>query len=181
MDQRLKRLDKIEAAVAERLEALPHLPEGLRVWLGANVWWIVAIGAVVSAIAAFTLLPLLFGAAALLSFWGSYGYVSSVNIIDTVISVVFLAVQAVLLFMAIQPLKDKDKKGWTLLFAVYLVGVAGSLVSVILALGRFDFIPSLIGAAVAALIGVYLVFEVRSQFGPKKKAPQKITQKSESK
>lgn len=181
MDQQLKKLDNIETAVAERLEALPHLPEGLRAWLGANVWWIVAIGAVISVIAAFTLFPLLFGAAALLSFWGSYGYVSSVNVLDAVISVVFLAAQAVLLFMAIQPLKDKAKKGWTLLFAVYLVGVVGSLVSVILALGRLDFIPSLIGAAVAALIGAYLVFEIRGQFSAKKKASQKIAQKSESK
>ena len=120
MDQQLKKLDKIEAVVAERLEPLPHLPEGFRTWLGANVWWIVAIGAVVSAIAAFSLLPLLFGAAAFLSFLGSYGYVSSVNVLDGVISLALLAAQAVLLFMAIQPLKDKAKKGWTLLFAVYL-------------------------------------------------------------
>ena len=43
-------ISQLERTVQGWLKAVPHLPEGARKWLGDNIWWIAAIGAVLTGI-----------------------------------------------------------------------------------------------------------------------------------
>ena len=67
--------------------------------------------------------------------------------------------------MAISPLKDGKKKGWTLLFYVLLLQVLSIIVNAILTLGVISFIFSIIFGAICVAIGTYFLFEIRAEYG----------------
>ncbi len=159
---------KLERMVQGWLKGLPHLPVGVRQWLGSNIWWIAAIGAVLSGLAAFTLMISLFTNLSALttpfvSYYASPTFVTWV-IIKTIITLVFTVLECVLLAMAITPLKEKQKKGWVLMFAVLLLGVLSAVVSAFLTLSVFSFIISIIFSAIWLAVSAYLLFEIHGEF-----------------
>lgn len=159
---------KLERIVQGWLKGLPRLPAVVRHWLGDNIWWIVAIAAALTGIAVLGLLIGLFVnlsalAAPFASYYASPTFVTWV-IVKTIIALVFTALECVLLAMAIQPLKEKQKKGWVLLFAVLLLGVISAVVSAILTLSVFSFIFNLIFSALWIAISAYFLFEIHSEF-----------------
>lgn len=162
-------LHKQETLIHGWVKNVPHLPDNARKWLGTNIWWIVLIGAIISGI---SLLFALFGIFALMQLIGSVSSVYYVNgtgfaawgIVTGVITLVISAFALVLTALSITPLKEKQKKGWVLLFAAWLVNVAGSVIGAILAFNPFTFIFSLVFTAVFAAIAGYFLFEIHSQF-----------------
>jgi len=161
-------LSQLERTVQGWLKGLPHLPLVVRKWLGDNIWWIVVIGAVLSGIAVLGLLiGLLTDLSALttpyVSYYASTTFVTWV-IIKTIVTLVFTALECVLLAMAVTPLKEKQKKGWVLLFAVLLLGVISAVVGAILTLNAFSFITSIIFSAIWVAISAYFLFEIHGQF-----------------
>lgn len=160
-------LTQIERKVLEWTKGLVHLPKSARTWLGENVWWIVAVIVVISAIAALFSLVGLIGILSLDTVARAY-YASSVfttwALVTGVIGLFFTVVEVILMGMAVQPLKAKQKKGWVLLFATWLVGVVAVVVNAILTLNPLGFILGMIfGAIWSAIIG-YFLLEIHGEF-----------------
>lgn len=164
----MKLLSKLEQMVLGWLKSVPHLPIGVRKWLGDNAWWIAAIGAVLTGISALWLLVALFSNMALLGGPATAYYASTTFVawlvVTTLVSLVFAVLYCVLLSTSVSPLKEKQKKGWVLLFAVWLVGVLAVVVNAVLTLNPLTFITSIIFGALWLAVTGYFLFEIHGQF-----------------
>ena len=76
------------------------------------------------------------------------------------VALAIAAVQAVMFFVAFGPLKDRKKSGWNILFWVSLVY---AVYAVALFFGNWD-VFSLILSLVGDVVGLYLLFQVRSYY-----------------
>lgn len=164
----MKFISQLERTVLGWLKNVPHLPQSARQWIADNVWWVAVIGAVLSGLGA---LGLLLGVSESLSalnnpyvaYYASATFVTWV-IIKSIVSMIFIAATCILLAVAITPLKEKQKKGWVLLFAAWLLAALSVVVSAILTLNPFGLITNLIfGSLWVALLG-YFLFEIHGQF-----------------
>jgi hypothetical protein len=70
----------------------------------------------------------------------------------------FGILSAVLYLIAYKPLKNKKYEGWLLLFWVTILSILQSLVLLFMGWGN------LISSIIAAIIGAYLLYEIRSEF-----------------
>ena len=161
-------LNKLERTVLGWFKGVPDLPAGGRKWLGDNVWWIVLVGVILTAlgvlgsIAALSALVSLLGTVAITYYTTTA--VTSWAIVTGIVSLAFTIIEGVLLAVAIKPLKDKQKKGWVLLFAAWLVAAVGVVVNAILSLNVLGFILGILFGALWAAISGYFLFEIHGQF-----------------
>ena len=156
-------LHKLEDMVEKWLKPLPHLPENWRKWLAENAWWLTLIGVILSVLVIFMLLgPILFVTAVTTSVYGVVVAETHAGLYMVAIwvSLALMVVVTIIEAFAVSPLKALSKKGWDLLFLSLAIGVASSVVSAVLNVS----IMSLISAAISAIIGSYVLFEVRSHF-----------------
>lgn len=161
-------LSKLEHLIQKWLKDAPHLPEGARRWVGENIWWVTAVCAVGTAVGTLGLLIALFGNLSTLgSPFASY-YASETIIVWTVVKIAvrlaFTAIVGLLLALAILPLREKQKNGWTLLFAAWVVSGLGVVVSAVLTLSTLSFLTDVIFGALWLGVWAYFIFEVRNQF-----------------
>lgn len=161
---------RLEDTILGWFKGVPHLPTGGRKWLGANVWWIALIGAILAGLATIFTFTGLMGLLAIMggAVPGAAYYVvqtvTGLAILAAVVSLVFLAAQAVLLGVAVRPLKDRQKKGWVLLFASLLLEAVAVVVNAVISFSIFGFITSIIFGAIFIAIGAYFVFEIHGEF-----------------
>ncbi len=162
----MESLHKLEDMVGEWLKPLPHLPENWRKWLAENAWWLTLIGVVLSVFAVFALFASL---SLFTATTGLYGQVINDAIAQTHgglwmtsvwISLALMVVTVVIEALAISPLKAMSKKGWDLMFLALVIGIVSNVVSAVLNVE----VMSLVGAAISAVIGSYVLFELRSHF-----------------
>lgn len=161
-------LSKLERTILGWLKGAPHLPVGVRTWLGENIWWLVAIATVLCALAVLGWLNILSSSlGAMSSPWASY-YVSTAvvgwTIVSAIVGLIFTATALFIMAFAISPLKEKQKRGWTLLFVGWLVAVVATVVSAVLTLNPLSFIGNLIFGAVWMALSGYILFEMHGQF-----------------
>lgn len=161
-------LSKLEHTIAKWLREVPHLPLNIRRWFGDNLWWIILIGAILSGLSVFGLIIALFSNISMLgsqfiAYYASTTFVT-LAIVKTVVSLVFAAISCVLLSLAVTPLKEKQKKGWVLIFVSWLVNAVSVVVSAIITLNPFSFLTSIIFGALGLLVGLYFIFEIHGQF-----------------
>lgn len=161
-------IGNIERRVAEWCKPLPRLPKFVRVWLVDNSWWmtiVLAAAGIVGALGSFS---------ALLSNVSTLGspvvgyYASSTFLVwATVRSIIALALSATMatcLVFAVTPLRERQKRGWTLLFTALLVSAVMLVVNAVMTLNALGFITELIfGGFFLAVIG-YGVIEIRNDF-----------------
>lgn len=164
----MEHISKLERKILEWAASLPHLPEVARTWLGTNVWWIVLVAVVLSAIAVLVDLNNIFTTLTIMgSVAMNYFASSTVNswvITTAIIGLLFTAAKAVFLAVAVKPLQDKQKKGWVLLFAAWLVSVVEVVVMSVLSLGVFSFIMGIGSGAIAIAVTGYFLFEIHGKF-----------------
>lgn len=179
----MENVRKLEATVASWYKSAPRLPKEVSGWIARNAWWLVTIGVVIGIMGVLAAVSLtFFGAALLAGFGGVVGAaLGGFAVIVVTIALGVAVVQLVLSTMAIQPLKDMRKKGWTLLFLVALIDVAALAVTLLFTFDLFGTLWSLLWVAV----GAYFLFEVRQYFGEaaaeKKKVEAKTVAKETSK
>lgn len=77
------------------------------------------------------------------------------------LSLIVLAVEAVLYIAAFPGTKAKKKSGWNLLFYALIVNVAYSVVLLFTAYGGFG---NLLGGLIGTAIGLYFLFQIRSSY-----------------
>lgn len=161
-------LVQLERKIQGWLKGVPHLPRDARRWLGANMWWLVGALAVITGIAVFSLILATFSSLAMLGnpYVGFYASttLAALATVKTMVSLIFTAVVCFLLALAVAPLKEKQKKGWYLIFAATLVCVASVVVGAAITLNAFAFLTNIIFGAVWLLLVVYIVFEVHGEF-----------------
>ena len=161
-------LSKLERTIKGWLKDVPHLPSNARKWLGDNIWWIVVIGTVLSGLGLLGLLGALFthlGALGtpVVSYYASPTFITWL-IVNTIVALGFTLVTFLLMAFSISPLKAKQKKGWVLLFATWLVAVVATVVSAIMTLNPLSFIGNLIFGALWLAVTAYFLFEIHAEF-----------------
>lgn len=171
----MKQVRELEKKLSEWYKGAPHLPKEAQQWLADNVWWLALIGAVLSALGLFVVIPALLGALALTTGFAPYaGYSYYPNAIGLAwlgiaVSIVSYIITGVLLALSVNPLKAKLKKGWEFIFLSYLVNFALGIAGALVTLNIFGVFGPIIGA----VIGGYFLFEIYSYFGAKVKAESK--------
>lgn len=170
-------LAKLEKRVAEWLKDVPHLPVTGQKWLAQNIWWIAIIGLVLSSIQLLAeIVRLLNWMSVMGSYVASYYVTAGITswaIVTSLISLAFLAVNIILLAMAINPLRARVKKGWVLLFATWLVSILAVVVTSIISLSVVGVVIGLLfGLIFLAVVG-YFLFEMHGQFAHQTHAAKK--------
>jgi hypothetical protein len=154
----------LEKWLDEQNGKLPFpLPPAGKKWLGANAWWIVLIGGLLTAWGVLGFWQAAHYVSDLERVIRSYGGNSDVGSLSTMwyVSLAAMVVSAVLLLGAVSPLKNHRKQGWNLVFYSTLVSLALGIFY--LFVDGYGF-GSLVGYLIGALIGWYFLFQTRSQF-----------------
>jgi len=171
-------MKKLETMVAGWHKGVPHLPVAGQKWLAANIWWIVLVGAIISGISVLFALGGLFTLIALVGAVSSsyyvYGGVTSWAILSSLVALLFTAAAAALLALAVKPLKERQKKGWVILFATLLLNTLAVVVNAVLSFSVFGFVFGIIFGAIFLGIYAYFLYEIHGQFAhPAKKTTKK--------
>jgi hypothetical protein len=165
MNDMMDRLNDKEAMgfiskVEEPFKNLPHLPKGLVEFFVKVAPWLALISAILGLISG----PLL----VFLGSIGSLFTLSPMLLIGTVGSVVILVVNSILLLMAFNPLKNREMKGWVLLFWSNMLGIISAIFSLLGGSG------GIVGSVVGVLIGLYVLFEMKPFYGGAQAAATKV-------
>jgi len=173
-------INKLEATVAGWTKNVPHLPASAQKWIAANAWWIVLIGAILSGISVLVILFSTLAAIAVLASVsaGTFDSFAGVGITGFTIAAAFVGlaftlIRAFIMAIAVKPLKDLQKKGWVLLFVVWLIQALSVVVGSVLTFSIGGFFVGLIFGAIGLAIGGYFLFEIRGQFAHTTKAAAK--------
>lgn len=159
----METIHKLEVVVAGWYKNVPHLPEGGRKWLAANIWWIVLIGVILGCIGiSGVILATFFASAALTAFGGVTGAaIGGVVFLAAMVVVAFMAIAVVLGALAISPLKAMREKGWTLLFIILVIQVIEAAIAFLFSFDVFTLVSNLF----FTVVGGYFLFEIRDSYG----------------
>jgi hypothetical protein len=161
-------LAKLERQILTWAKGIPHLPLSARQWLGENIWWIALVGAILTGIAGLLNFIAVMGVVSVLGTVAAAYYatasITSWAIVTGLVNVVFIVLIAVALAAAVKPLQAKQKKGWVLLFASWLLSAAFIVVGAVISLNPFDFIVSILFGAIGLAASGYILFELHGQF-----------------
>jgi len=165
----MKIINKIETMIEGWLKPLPHVPAKWTKMLADNLWWIVGIGIVLTAIASFMAIAALIAGLSFLSGFSGYGiYLANVYtgwwVIAAIISMLVPIASVVLMGMAFNPLKAMSKKGWDLLFIASLISAVAQVLVVIFNFSILSLFTALILPLIGIAVGVYVLFEIKSYF-----------------
>lgn len=166
-----QRYEMIESKVIDFHAKLPHLPNTGRQWLADNVWWIVLIAAVVGAVGAaalvlVTMIGGVFLAGAVFLFSAKFG---GLALLAVTAAIMLMLANVVISIVAINPLREKMRKGWLLLVASLAVGFVAAILTDIVQLDDWAVIKD--GLFLA--IGLYVMFEIRDYFTKTPAVPAK--------
>lgn len=164
----MEAVGKLEQIIKKWLKDVPHLPVGVRKWMGDNIWWIVVVATVLSGIAIIGFIGAILSyigtlASPIVSYYASATFVSWL-IVTTAVGLFFTVVGFFLMAFAITPLKEKQKKGWVLLFVAWLVAAVAMVVGAILTLKPLGFIGNLIFGSLWVAVTGYFLFEMHGEF-----------------
>jgi hypothetical protein len=166
----MSKIRQLETLIEGWMRVAPHLPMNAKKWLADNVWWIVLVVAILSAI---NVLSVIGGISAYYNFVGNTaGYVgmyaiptySAGWIWSSIINLAVVGLSVVLYFKAVTPLKEHRKWGWDLMFIVLLLQAVNVLSNAVFNFSIFGFIFTALFGAAGLAIGAYFLFEVRSYF-----------------
>lgn len=181
----MEQIEKLETTISGWFKDLPRMPKNITSWLADNIWWLTIVGVVLSVFAVLSALSLVLwvlgisgiAASSIPAAYGGYaaGAAISVSLVSVLVSIIGFIFTTILMILAISPLKEKKKKGWTLLFAVLLINFAFSAVGNIVGFNVVGLFFTVLWAAVEA----YVLFEIRGYFGVKsKQASKKVEAKA---
>lgn len=161
-------LTKLENKILGWTKNVPNLPLSMRKWLAENVWWFTAIASVITGITVISHLLRLQEYLAVLNnpFAPLYSSTTFVTLlaISTVAGLLFSIASCIILGLAVNPLKEKQKKGWVLLFIAWLVAIVWTVVTTVVTLNSLSvFTGSIFGVVIFAVSG-YFLFEIHGQF-----------------
>ncbi len=155
-------IDAIENSLRDLFARAPHLSDGLRKWIAQNLWWIVAITAVLLTVYA---VYLIFASI----FWGfasvftlHFGGLFAVG--GLWIQAIFCAIMAVVAMAAVSGLQKKSAQGWRGVFVLWLFF---ALMEILTLLANFG-LANLFWTAFVVAFFAYAIYEPRDYFFVKK-------------
>jgi hypothetical protein len=162
----MKTIRRAEEIIASWHEALPHLSQRARVWLAENIWWVVLVWVIVVIVGMLGALSKVFlggAVSALLIALGGFAgaALGSFILLVILVPVAFSIANLVLVGLSVSPLKARRRRGWTLLFIAQLINLAVVITRLIFGMT----IPAVFGGFASVLLGLYVLFEIRSYFG----------------
>ena len=161
-------ITKLERTVLHWFKAVPHLPRGVQHWLGDNIWWITVLVAIVTGLATMGNIFTLLGNQSVIesgsiSYYASTSFLVWANVIAT-INLVFNALTTVILAFAVVPLREKQKKGWVLVFLTLLLAVVSTVVGAIMTQNVIGFVSRILFEGQFIVVGDHLLFEIHGEF-----------------
>ena len=162
---------KLDTLTASWYKKAPHLPTNGQKWLAENIWWIVLIGVILGTLGAVQYIAAAFFVGAVLG--GVLGAVAltGIALVTGIITLGLSLVSLIISAIAIKPLKDRQPKGWTYMFAALLISILSTVISLLLSWNIASFIVGLIFIAV----GAYFLYEIRNYFIRDIKEPTSTT------
>jgi hypothetical protein len=162
-------LNKLENIIEDWLKPIPHLPNIWRQLISNNVWWLVVIVVVGSSIGILELINEIINITPypMMELYNDhyiYRYSNEWHVLALTIDLLFSIAITAVSAMAIQPLRNRERRGWSLLFIAYIIGIASQVTSILICFGILSFIPRVILSAISAVVGAYLLFEIRTHF-----------------
>lgn len=163
-------MNGIETGLDKMFKAIPSLPEGARKGLAKALPWIALVGGILALIGCWYV----YQAATFVSQFSSYadslynalGYTTAATTGASVfiwVSLGLLVAQALMFLIAFPSLQKGKKSGWNLLLWAAFVNIAYDIIYSLFGYGYMNF-GQLIMYLVGALIGLYLLFQVRPYF-----------------
>lgn len=89
------------------------------------------------------------------------------------VGIIVLAVEGILWIAAFPGVKDRKKSGWNILFIALLVNIVYGFVTLFINVGAYAGVSGFIGYLIGTVIGLYLLFQIRSEFLEKKSTANK--------
>ena len=159
MEAIIKQLTSKEAMnlikqVESAFKSLPHLPAGIVEFLVKIAPWLAGIGGVFGVLGGLSALSAGLGLGMYTQFMRYAGYSSVYFLVSGIAELIM----AGLLLMAFKYLKAKQLTGWVLIFWSSVVSLVMSLLGIVL-VGGFA-----IGSIIGALIGFYILFEMKPSY-----------------
>lgn len=144
-------LNGLRKALDKYYVKLPAFPKGLNDFIVSVAPWLALVFGVLAVIAGISA----FGA---LSFMSPFATIAGVRgyAFAAILSAIVLLAQGVIELLAFSPLKARKVKGWNLMFYSLIL----SFVSSIIALNMYAVLNALVGA----LIGYYILYQVKSNY-----------------
>lgn len=161
-----KIMQQIETKLDELLvkKAPFQLPESARLNLVKAMPWLTLIGGILAALGVWSLYRVVTVVDSLTTYYNSLGYATPLQTQSVSpllwVSLLMLAIEAIMFFVAFPALKQRSKKGWNILYWVSLLNVAYALIYLFAEMNLGSFIFSLIGS----LVGLYVLFQIRSHY-----------------
>ena len=144
----------LEGWLAPIFQNFPHIPEGGKKVITQIAPWLAIIFGILGIVG-------LFSAGMFASFATTLsGGLAMPYMLGGLVSMVFSGIAAVLMIMSYKGLLAMKKSGWNFAFYAQVVSIAGGLVGVVFGGG----ISGLLGTAIGAIIGLWILFEVRSRY-----------------
>lgn len=153
----MKKLQKIDKHLERFLKPFPHLSSKWRNMISENVWWVSMLAAIVMAVIAFSNFVNLLSASKDLTLWWY---------METILSTVLTAILAALLALASSPLEMFKRRGWNLLALAFAIVLLISIVNALFYIGLGS-VSSLFSIVMLAIVGTYLIYEVKGNFHKK--------------
>jgi hypothetical protein len=160
------------------LSGVPDLPKNGQKWLAENVWWLVALGAIVTVISVINSISYIIDI-----YSAANSLINSLTTVRytyggwwTTVFVIGLALHlgvAVLLAKAVMPLKNRHPKGWRLLFFTLLFGFAAAIIPPVLGFYAPYIVTMLAASLLGVLVGAYFLHQIKPYFSSPAKAKSK--------
>ena len=147
----------LENWLAPLFEKTPHLPHNVRQTLVSIAPWLALIGGILGLAALLPVLGMLPALSALPFMGGMMGGAYYAMYPALIIALVIGVIGAVLDLLAFRPLSQHKKAGWNLLFYSQILAV----LAIILQIYSGYYV---LGSVIGLLIGLWLLFEVRSLY-----------------
>lgn len=139
------------------------IPVGAREWIVTYGPWIALVGGVLVVLFAVPALLLALSiTASTTAYLAAYGATPVVAGPMYYLSLIVLAVQLVIMFMAIPMLFKRKRQGWLLMFYSSIVSLVYTVLNTF-SYGYFGF-GTLLGGLIGAAIGFYVLFQIRSYY-----------------
>jgi hypothetical protein len=125
-----------------------QLPKVTKAWIAKWAWVFALIGVIIRGFGLLTLLGLGAVFSGIAASYGSFSFFSSLGF-----GILFLAAEGLLLLISLPGLKHQKLHGWNFAFYAEMVAIVGNILSF-----------NIVGAVISALIGFYILFQIRSRF-----------------
>lgn len=134
---------------------IPHLPKAWVEFLVKIIPYLVIIGVILNILGALSALSLVSGLNMMAQAINPFVQIPPVYFI---ISAIFSILAAGLGILAYSPLKNRAEMGWIYLFWLNILGIVQNIV------GIFYASTNVLAAVIGTLIGLYLLFEMKSSY-----------------